>query len=274
MFGIEAACVCSTGNRRRKNQDNLFFGGEILPEENNGLEKVLFFSGKLGDPRCFGVFDGMGGEAYGEKAAYLAALTMQERIKGNTELPNTLVDICLRANERICEFEQEVKEGIVGATAVMLGIAGTAAYSVNIGDSRSFLYRDGSLLQLSVDHTDQELLNKYNIQNRKPRLMQHLGIEPAVMMIEPSVTKVAIQNDDLFLLCSDGLTDMVSEKEMEEILGRKKAVSATVATLLERAMRYGGRDNVTIILCRIIFSENLKRKEATLAMQKQLRTNY
>ena len=78
MYRVTAACGCNIGKVRRNNEDNFYFDGCFLPQENTGLEIIKGYQGKLGQPICFGVFDGMGGEACGEEAAYLAAKTMWE----------------------------------------------------------------------------------------------------------------------------------------------------------------------------------------------------
>ena len=139
----------------------------------------------------------------------------------------------------------------MGSTAVLLGLWGKTAYIANIGDSRALLYRQGVLQQISKDHTDQFLLDLHGINNRKPRLTQHLGIEPEEMVIEPYLTEVVIQPGDLFLLCTDGLTDMIAVDEITHTLQKNIDVMETVAALINRAMDYGGRDNATVMLCRV-----------------------
>lgn len=139
----------------------------------------------------------------------------------------------------------------MGSTAVLLGVCREGAYVVNVGDSRAFLWRGGALRQLSVDHTDQFLLARQKEPRRKPRLTQPLGIEPEEMVIESAVAELSARTGDVFLLCSDGLTDMVSENEICGVLRRMSAVKAGTEDLLDLALGRGGRDNVTVILCRL-----------------------
>mgnify|MGYP001052104642 FL=1 len=82
-------------------------------------------------------------------------------------------------------------------------------------------------------------------------MTQHLGIEPEEMVIEPYLTEVVIQPGDLFLLCTDGLTDMIAVDEITHTLQKNIDVMETVAALINRAMDYGGRDNATVMLCRV-----------------------
>ena len=103
MRRITAACACHTGFRRHNNEDNFYFAGKCLPKENDGLGEILTCVVPLDQPVCFGVFDGMGGEANGEEAAHLAALAMGERMEtGKPVLPGALLDVCQVANRRIC----------------------------------------------------------------------------------------------------------------------------------------------------------------------------
>ena len=237
--------------RRHNNEDNFYFAGKRLPKENDGLGEILTCAVPLDQPVCFGVFDGMGGEANGEEAAHLAALAVGERMEtGKPVLPGALLDICQVANRRICRAAGG-NGGRMGSTAVLLGVCREGAYVVNVGDSRAFLWRGGALRQLSVDHTDQFLLARQKEPRRKPRLTQHLGIEPEEMVIEPAVAELSARTGDVFLLCSDGLTDMVSENEICGVLRPMSAVKAGTEDLLDLALGRGGRDNVTVILCRL-----------------------
>lgn len=251
MYCVTAACGCNIGKVRGNNEDNFYFDHSFLPQENHGLESVKAFTGTLERPVCFGVFDGMGGEAYGEVAAYLAVSAMHETLQRGIDLPDSLLSVCTNANKRICKTARRQKVGMMGTTAVLLGLKETAAYLVNIGDSRAYLYRAGKLRQISVDHTDQALLASQDIPRRKPRLTQHLGIEPEDMLIEPYETKLEIQNGDLLLLCSDGLTDMVCQDEMIDILNENSDVESSVESLINCALSNGGKDNITVVLCKI-----------------------
>lgn len=251
MYCVTAACGCNMGKVRGNNEDNFYFGQRFLPKDNTGLDGIIDYQSALDQPVFFGVFDGMGGESYGEEAAYLAARTMYEQLQTEADWQDNLMSICINANQRICQATRRYKAGLMGTTAVLLGLKDTNAYLVNIGDSRAFLYRSEQLHQVSVDHTDQCLFATLGMTNRKPRLTQHLGIEPEDMIIEPYKTKIRIQNEDLFLLCSDGLTDMVPEKEIKNIIDEGHEVKHTADLLIKQAMNYGGKDNITIVICKI-----------------------
>ena len=126
-----------------------------------------------------------------------------------------------------------------------------SACIANIGDSKIYLIRNYGLTQLSVDHTDKVLLDQKRITKRKPQLTQHLGIPSSEMIIEPYTKIIKLQSADRFLLCSDGLSDMVPITKIQEIVSRPLSPIEVVQLLTKMAMQNGGRDNITIILCDI-----------------------
>lgn len=247
----KAACGCVVGYRRNNNEDNFFFLGDFLPQKNNGLEQILTGQLLLEKQVCFAVFDGMGGEAYGEEAAWIAAKTLKSSVDQMNGQRVDLEVVCQEANREICMRAKERRVSLEGTTAVMLTLCGREAHVVNIGDSRAFLLRNDKLRQLSVDHTDQKLLLSQGITDRRPRLTQHLGIEPEDMMLQPATTRIMIRPDDRFLLCSDGLTDMVGPEEIRSTLKLQGPVETAVERLIGRALENGGQDNITVICCQI-----------------------
>jgi len=253
MYQLISACGCSIGRIRSNNEDNFCFNGIVLQAENSGLRDVLFASGTLDKPFCMGVFDGMGGEAFGEEAACIAAGVLKEKSAACAGTPEeVLLDACREANERICAETRRRGAGVMGSTMTALWLEGREAVLLNLGDSRAFRLRDGALEQISVDHTDRARLAALGIVNRKPRLTQHLGIDPSDMILEPAIWKGSIRSGDRFLLCSDGLTDMVTEGEIADILLRLEEPSDCIRDLINTAIEHGGRDNVTVQICSIL----------------------
>ena len=249
---MDAGCGCVVGQLRANNEDNFLFRGAYLGQDNDGLDRILTWRTSLKTPTYLAVFDGMGGEANGEEAAWIAARTLQEC---TDQLPGervSLEDVCQKANGRICQRARERGTGLEGTTVAILCLHDMEAEIANLGDSRIFLLRDNELRQLSVDHTDQDLLQAQGITGRKPRLTQHLGIEPEELVIQPYVSRMETRVGDRFLLCTDGLTDMVQEEEIRQILGALLPMGRTVEELITRALDGGGRDNITVICCDVL----------------------
>ena len=251
MKHIDTACGCSKGRIRTKNEDNFFFNGEYLPAENNGLSSILMFQGKTKDGICFAVFDGMGGERCGELAAHAAAWQMKEFLRtsnGRHDIPNMLGELIVSLNAAVLEKAREELTRHMGTTLAGLFLREDRAYAFNLGDSRVYLSRDSTLTQLSVDHVDQRTVFSKNV---KPSLTQHLGIDEEEFVVEPSITCCNPVAGDRFLLCSDGLTDMLADQEIGSLLQSSKTVQEAVESLIATALDRGGRDNVTIIVCEI-----------------------
>lgn len=251
MYKVSASCACHMGKVRSNNEDNFYFNGNILPNNSNGTSSFLHCTKAMKQPVCFSVFDGMGGEECGQEASFLAALTFQKYAPAIELLPDDLLRIFEKANQRICNFTLNNDLNVSGSTVAAICFHMGSACIANIGDSKIYLIRNHELIQLSVDHTDKALLDQQGITKRKPRLTQHLGIPSSEMIIEPYTETIKLQSADRFLLCSDGLSDMVSMKKIQKIVSQLLSPTEVVQLLTETAMQNGGKDNITIIFCDI-----------------------
>lgn len=258
---IDAACGCRTGRVRGNNEDNFYFCGNILEQEHGDLEQLLRQKSPLDQEMCFFVFDGMGGEEAGEVASFLCAQTTKQYWDGSDEpaasASRKLESLCQKMNGRVCRETQRLECGRMGSTAVGLLFHPNKVYVCNIGDSRAFRLRDNELLQLSIDDIDFIPLPGMETPKRKPRLSQHLGIFPDELTLEPHIAKGELQPGDQYLICSDGLTDMVTNIEICSIMKEQQTSGGCVNALIDRALERGGRDNITAILCRIDKADEL-----------------
>lgn len=127
----------------------------------------------------------------------------------------------------------------------------TKGYISNLGDSKAFLFRDNNLIQLSMDHTNEKALREYCVSKRKPVLTQYLGIHSSEMIIEPFCREFEFYGGDRYLVCSDGLTDMVSLHELRQVLSEAMMIEGAIATLQKWAFANGEKDNIMIILIEI-----------------------
>lgn len=127
----------------------------------------------------------------------------------------------------------------------MLAFAGNQVYGCNLGDSRIYQAEDSQFRRVSRDH-----VLGGSLFGKSP-LTQYVGIPEESMALEPSIVKMEVHPGMRYLLCSDGLTDMLSDGEIADILTRELPVQETVELLLERALKKGGRDNATMVLCEI-----------------------
>lgn len=250
---IRAAVISHPGYCREKNEDNFCFRGEKLVGRET--PRPLKFRGKTSSPVLMGVFDGMGGMHAGERASEIAAdlaCMAQQRVSRTTDLDTYLLDLCTQANERTCAEMQNVVKQRMGTTASMLCLQEDRYHVCNIGDSPIYLFRDNRLQAVFQEHTERENYLRIHgpdakLPKKKFSLTQYIGIFPEEMRIEPYSCHGTVKREDRFLIASDGLTDMVREQEVAEILGRRMSPAKTVTCLLHRALECGGRDNITII---------------------------
>lgn len=261
-FRIEAACGSSVGRVRCSNEDNFLFDGTCLSEKNNGQLPPLNLYGDFPGTVYMAVFDGMGGMDYGEAASATVAGSMK-RLLGHLEAPSpeALEDICMQANRAVWQKAVELGTDRMGTTLAMLCFERGHVYAVNVGDSRIFGLRGERLMQISQDHTDEAYMKMKGIVGRKPRLTQYMGMDPGAVQLEAYITRGTVQTGDTYLICSDGLTDMLDEETISRLLTVSGTASACVENLIRAALEQGGRDNVTVIVCRILEQINSERME-------------
>lgn len=241
-YRVRYICFCHKGNCRSENQDNFICEDQYMPE--GGPPPAFPLEGciQTEHPALLGVFDGMGGEERGEAAAFLAAQCAAQTEIGPDPVAD-LLRLCRDANGRICAYAA-AQEVTMGTTAALLAFSGKEIALCNIGDSKIFRFARRKLEQISLDH--------YGIaaHGLKPPLSQNLGIPESETVIAPHVAKGKYRQGDIYLLCSDGLTDMVPAGRIAQILTETQ-LELAAGTLLREALDRGGRDNITVILCRI-----------------------
>ena len=215
--------------------------------ENSGLKHPVVLENHLKNGLCMAVFDGMGGENFGEMASYAAARQMQqtERTLSDFWVPEKkyLERLVSQLNESVSSVQKEMLTEKMGSTIAALYFSGRYVYSCNVGDSRAYRLRDGEFMQLSVDHVEQ----RPGV--RKTPLTQHLGMDSEEIELAPHIAKGEIKKGDRYLLCSDGLTDMVTNFEITDIMLNSKDAEDCVQNLVHAALEHGGRDNITVIVC-------------------------
>ena len=242
-YEISYSCVSHIGKIRSRNQDNFICDKQYMNSDATGVTFPLNGCVSSTNPTLFGIFDGLGGEECGEIASYIAAQTMCCEINTNNTV-EFLQQRCFTANDEICKFMKSNLIYSMGTTAAMLLFNKQNITLCNIGDSRIFKISQNSMKQISVDHVT------FSPFGKKPFLSQNLGIPTDDALIEPYLCQFDYNSGDKYLICSDGLTDMVSEDEICKITSSESINNAT-NTLLCKALDNGGKDNTTIILLEI-----------------------
>ncbi|MEV7689536.1 Stp1/IreP family PP2C-type Ser/Thr phosphatase [Streptomyces bungoensis] len=211
-------------------------------------------------PRLLAIADGMGGQAAGEVASsevISTLVTLDDDVPGS-DLLTSLGLAVQRANDQLRSMVEEDPqlEGM-GTTLTALLWTGQRLGLVHVGDSRAYLLRDGVLSQITQDHTwVQRLVDEGRITEeeatthpQRSLLMRALGSGDHV---EPDLSIREVRAGDRYLICSDGLSGVVSHQTMEETLASYQGPQETVQELIQLALRGGGPDNITVIVADVL----------------------
>lgn len=238
---IEYACISSVGRLRRNNEDNFYCDGHIRADVDS-VEDIAF-SGEVScdTNELFAVFDGMGGEACGEVAAYIAASQSAAFAENRASYEVYLYELAELLNEKIREETAERSLVLMGTTAAMLQASGDDVFILNAGDSRIYKLSAHVLRQISEEHIV--------IQRGGKAITKFLGL-PEGYALHPYIAAGKYIPGDVFLLCSDGVTDMLADEEIRAIIDDKRPLSQSARALVDAALEHGGADNTTAILLR------------------------
>ena len=242
---LKIAGYTDTGLRREYNQDHIGFDQEL------GIAVLA---------------DGMGGHKAGEVAAHMAVKFVLEKLRKfvlqensvsitGSQLLEFVSNTISSSNTKIYSA-QEAEEAYkgMGTTIVATVVIGSQIYVGHVGDSRLYLYRNRTVQRLTKDHSlVQDLIDRGFYTEREARsasvghvVTRALGTRPEV---EVDANEEPLQAYDLLLLCSDGLTDMVSDWQIAEVIDENIAdLEVAAKKLIALANHYGGKDNISVIL--------------------------
>ncbi|MFE4380621.1 Stp1/IreP family PP2C-type Ser/Thr phosphatase [Streptomyces cyaneofuscatus] len=215
-------------------------------------------------PRLLAIADGMGGQAAGEVASseVISTLVQLDDDVPGSDILTSLATAVQQANDqlRVMVEEDPQLEGM-GTTLTALLWTGQRLGLVHVGDSRAYLLRDGVLTQITQDHTwVQRLVDEGRITEeeatthpQRSLLMRALGSGDHV---EPDLSIREVRAGDRYLICSDGLSGVVSHQTMEETLASYQGPQETIQELIQLALRGGGPDNITCIVADVLDVDN------------------
>lgn len=220
------------------------------------------------EPYLFAVADGMGGCAAGEIASRATLKAFEEttyelRLGFEGDASVILREAFNRANDYVYKMAVSNKEYTgMGTTMTAVYLQNDkTAYAAHIGDSRLYLYRHNTLMQVTQDHTyvtkllEDKLISREEakIHPKRHMLMRAIGIEKS---IELDIIPFTFTEGDRLLLCTDGLSDMLTDMEISELMSGKN-IDQVGDALIEKALNNGGRDNITLVLVEIDAGEEV-----------------
>lgn len=225
----------------------------IYAKTHKGLVRPSNQDSLLVAHNLYGVADGMGGHRGGETASRVAVQVVRNVLQGKTPEDNTLRIGIEAANRRIFDMQRhELALAGMGTTLTMLWESRAEMFIGHVGDSRAYLYRDGELICRTEDHSVvAELVRNKIITPEMAKthpyrsvITRALGTDPTV---EPDLLHVEKKLGDVWLICSDGLYNMVEDADIAVTLASLEGERAA-DRLLELALEHGGHDNVSLVL--------------------------
>jgi PPM family protein phosphatase len=243
----EHAYKTDTGRQRHANEDSYFAQAPV-----------------------FAVADGMGGAQAGEVASRIAAGAFEQGVDAEAPAETQLREIAQEANTEIHDLAQkDSSRAGMGTTLTAALVHDDEVALGHVGDSRAYVLRDGELKRLTKDHSlVEELRRQGRLTDEQAEehpqrsiITRALGPEPKVNV--DTMTYPA-RNGDVFLLCSDGLTTMVSDEEIRDILLEGRSLRSAVSKLVDAANGRGGRDNITAVAFRLSEEGEEAEEGATL----------
>ncbi|MDO5538795.1 MAG: Stp1/IreP family PP2C-type Ser/Thr phosphatase [Eubacteriales bacterium] len=236
---MKSFSITDVGRVRRENQDFVFAS-----------------DGKVGTlPNLFIVADGMGGHNAGDRASSCAVKTFLKSVRRTRE--TSPVKVMSRAVEKANEkvFEEAHSDRAcqgMGTTIVAATIKGGTLYVANVGDSRLYLIRD-EITQITRDHSlVEEMIRAGGITKEEGRNHPDKNVITRAVGVDDNVAAdifdIEVTRQDMILMCSDGLSNMLSDQEMYRIVKEEKNIERACRRLVDEANRNGGRDNITVLL--------------------------
>lgn len=256
---LHVAGICHVGKLRDNNEDNVYINGAYRTDPD---QKIKALEDKIHSSwSVCAVFDGMGGECNGE-AASLKAAEVFDTWEPSLD-PHDIEEIFLKASDDIYDSIPKYRGQHSGTTAAVFVSDGKHAAACNIGDSRIYRYRNGCLEQLSRDHTSAQRMIDMEIRRtghaeaagQKGKLTQYLGVPRDEFQIEPFIYQdIELRHGDIYILCSDGLTDTLENEELKCVIERYAGqdIRVSAAAAVKASLDNGGRDNVSVIVIRVL----------------------
>ncbi|HUA49816.1 MAG TPA: Stp1/IreP family PP2C-type Ser/Thr phosphatase [Solirubrobacteraceae bacterium] len=234
LRAAETTCKTDTGRQRRDNEDSAYARAPV-----------------------FVVADGMGGAQAGEVASRLAIEAFERGLPDDGSPEERLRALVVQANHQIYERSRADRQRAGMGTTLTAAYVDDAHVAIaHVGDSRAYLFRDGTLQRLTQDHSlVDELVRRGKLTEEQAAehpqrsiITRALGPEPDV---EVDTWTYPARAGDVILLCSDGLTSMISEEQVREILASHDNLDEAADELISEANEAGGRDNITVVLFRL-----------------------
>ena len=271
---VDLGALSHPGHVRENNEDSYLVMrfGRSLENLMTNLDEDLFEASYFMGGYGMLVADGMGGMAGGEVASRLALTNLIELIVDTSDWTLALqrehdvTRVLERMTDRFLQIDQILRKEAdkdqtlrgMGTTLTVAGALGSDLIIGHVGDSRAYLLRGDEFKQLTTDHTLAQALIDAGVANRDDpasRSMRHVltaAVGSLGREVDPQVQRFRLQEGDQLLLCTDGLTEMVDDAMIADVLTESDSAQTACQNLLDLALAGGGVDNVTMVLAHFV----------------------
>ena len=249
-YSVAGAWLCHPGRVREANEDACVIGSTVTGRTRDVPAKLALD----GESWLVAVSDGIGGHRAGAEASHEVATSLAQSAR---HTPSGIRDTLQRVNRRLCDRGRRDPEcAAMGATVAGMACGGKGLFAFSVGDSRVYKHARQRLTQVTRDDSEAEELMRAGLLPRdgsvRPGFMhaltQAIGGRDYIVEIKPHLYPLSVASRARFLICTDGVTDMLAPSVIEEILAQESDPAAAVALLFHLAMDAGGVDNITLAL--------------------------
>ena len=273
---VDLGAVSHVGLVRESNQDSFLVMkfGRSLESLMTNLDEDLFEQNYFMSGYGMLVADGMGGMAAGDVASHLALSKLIELIVDTSDWTLALqrhedvMTVLERMTDRFLQVDEILRKQAdsdhtlrgMGTTLTVAGALGSDLIIGHVGDSRAYLLREDKLKQLTTDHTLAQALIDAGVANPDDpasRSMRHVltaAVGSLGEQVDPQVQRFSLHGGDKLLLCTDGLTEMVDDAMITNVLRDSQSAQSACQELIDLALTGGGTDNVTVVLAHFLSS--------------------
>ncbi|MCL2772914.1 MAG: hypothetical protein FWD71_06150 [Oscillospiraceae bacterium] len=296
MLKISSSGTSNPG-KKKINEDNFYMNG-IYVAEGNAVNGAVYSDNNRRRIQFYAVFDGIGDDVKsdintnmnfydGQNSSFIAAdmlAKLQRHLKTKQEygLDDYILRYIRKTNKNICDYMRQ-KSIRTGSSFALLCFDKNTICAYNVGNSKIFILRDNRITLLSQNDTKVESLimakqvsadiARYTPDNKI--LTQHLGVFDDEKSISVHINeKLTLRNGDKFLVCSDGLCDYLTNERIYQILSRDISETEIVRDLVIEAMQNGGRDNLTIIVVGVNYTDDSVNSQDILRPTSNVPTNF
>ena len=284
IITLHIAVISHIGCVRGNNEDNFYVNGDRM--EADEVNRGARFSAICArDHHLLCICDGMGGLEGGERAAGLAV-----RRIGKLDKPAAMQNLSVRIDSFAREVSEEIRrdaqkngeQAREGTTLALAYLSGETLHVANVGDSRVYVMRSGKMSQVSKDHTQlyQRMLAGELTREQVRKHPDSNRIDHYLGMPEERISNAFVYHNNFFLcnsdrlfICSDGISDLIPDTRMEEILMNNAVPMDAAMQLTEEALEMGGKDNATVIVADVTGAHLPMTTPAAMAALRQQREN-